>query len=157
VTYTIRQESVLENTPELLPLYAQHYTEMQERLAKQGIEIPDFNPRLDAYFKAAVDGYFLNFVARTEQGEPVGYCNVYLTNDMHNGDLIAKEDTVFVRQDHRKGLGKKIVQFGLEELRKRGVTRLIVQATTDPRIVHLWKRMGFKEAAVCMVYRFVDK
>jgi GNAT superfamily N-acetyltransferase len=73
---------------------------------------------------------------------------------MHNQDLIAKEDTVFVLKEHRNGIGKKLVKFVIEELRGRGVKRLNVSAMTDLRVAKLWKRMGFKEAATQMTYEF---
>jgi GNAT superfamily N-acetyltransferase len=79
---------------------------------------------------------------------------VYITNDMHNGDLISQEDTLFVLKEHRNGVGKKLVQFVLQELKSRGVKRLIVSAMTDLRVAKLWGRMGFKEAATQMIYEF---
>jgi len=98
-------------------------------------------------------GWLLNFVLR-DDGVVCGYCNVYITNDMHNNDLIAQEDTLFVLQEHRNGIGKKLVQAVLAELKQRGVKRLIVSAMTDLRVAKLWSRMGFKEAATQMIYTF---
>jgi ribosomal protein S18 acetylase RimI-like enzyme len=96
----------------------------------------------------------LTFIVRTEEGKAVGYCNVYVTNDMHNHDLIAQEDTIYVVPEHRNGIGKKLVQFALEELRRRGVKRVMVAAMTDLRVAKMWRRMGFKELATQMIYRF---
>ncbi|TPJ97641.1 GNAT family N-acetyltransferase [Mesorhizobium sp. B2-5-9] len=127
---------------------------MQERLARDGIDIPDFKPRLDAYFRGARAGNFLNFVVRTEDGRPAGYCNVWLTQDAHNGELIAREDTVYILPEHRNGIGKRLVKFGLQHLRARGVKRLHVQAMTDLRVEKLWRRMGFKPVATAMTYIF---
>ena len=152
--YKFAVEDFAANLDELLPLYSAHYREMQERLAGQGILVPEMAPRYDEYLKASNGGYLFNIVARTVRGEPVGYVNVYITNDMHNGELIAQEDALYVRKDHRNGVGKKLVQFGLEFLRGRGVKRLIVQALTDLRVSKLWGRMGFKPVATCMIYRF---
>jgi ribosomal protein S18 acetylase RimI-like enzyme len=73
---------------------------------------------------------------------------------MHNNDLICQEDTVFVLKEHRNGIGKKLVQCVVEELRSRGVKRLMVSAMTDLRVAKLWKRMGFKEMATQMIYEF---
>jgi ribosomal protein S18 acetylase RimI-like enzyme len=73
---------------------------------------------------------------------------------MHNHDLICQEDTVFILKDHRNGIGKKLVQAVIEELRTRGVKRLIVSAMTDLRVAKLWNRMGFKEMATQMIYEF---
>ncbi len=80
--------------------------------------------------------------------------NVYVTNDMHNHDKIAHEDALFILKEHRNGLGRKFVQFGLAELQRRGVKRLFVEAVTDLRVAKLWSRMGFKERAIQMTYDF---
>jgi len=154
VGYRFSTENLAQNIPEFLPLYVAHYSEMQDRLANDGVQYADFNPRYDQYVKGSSEGYLLQFVARTDEGEAVGYANVWLTNDMHNGEFIAREDLLYVRKDHRNGLVMKLVKYGLEELRKRGLRRLLVQAMTDLRVEKLWRRIGFKPVAVCMVYTF---
>lgn len=151
--YTFTSENAALNAEELLPLYARHYREMQDRLEGDGIAIGPFKPRLESYFKAAMEGYFLNFVVRLD-GKPVGYCNVFLTNDLHNGELIAREDTVYILPEHRNGIGKRLVKYGLQMLRARGVKRLHVTAMTDLRVEKLWRRMGFRPVATAMVYNF---
>ena len=90
------------------------------------------------------------------RGEPVGYCNAYLSNDMHNGEFIGVEDAVFVRKQHRNGVGKELIKFTIEDMRRRGVVRLHVDATADTRVEHLLKRMGFKPRTMCMVYSLKD-
>ena len=153
MTYTIALEKFTHTYRELEPLYRQHYAEMTERLAGQGVVYGPYNPRLDKYGEACEGGWLLNFVVRHE-GVAVGYSNVYVTNDMLNHDLICQEDTVFILKEHRNGIGKKLVQFVVEELRTRGVKRLIVSAMTDLRVAKLWNRMGFKEMATQMIYEF---
>ena len=142
-----------ENYKKLEHLYKQHYSEMTQRLKSQGIDYSPYNPRMDQYEAASRGGWLLTFVLLLDDF-PIGYCNVYLTNDMHNGDLIAQEDALFVLQEHRNGIGKKLVQFVLEDLRRRGVKRALVSAVTDLRVAKLWSRMGFKELATQMVYNF---
>lgn len=146
-------EKFTETYRELEPLYRLHYAEMVARLEETGIHYPPYNPRLDEYGKASDGGWLLNFVLRVD-GKACGYTNVYVTNDMHNHDLIAQEDTIFVIKEHRNGIGKKLVKFVLEELKTRGVKRLNVSAKTDLRVAKLWGRMGFKEAATQMTYEF---
>lgn len=153
MNYTITLEKFTQNYRELEPLYRQHYAEMTERLAAEGVFYSPFAPRLDKYGEACEGGWLLNFVVRCD-GAAVGYSNVYVTNDMHNNDLICQEDTVFVLKEHRNGIGKKLVQCVIEELRSRGVKRLMVSAMTDLRVAKLWKRMGFKEMATQMIYEF---
>jgi L-amino acid N-acyltransferase YncA len=153
LTYTIGLEGFDETYPEVQTLYREHYKEMCDRLAEQWIEMSPYNPRLDEYSKASKGGWLLTIIARHE-GKAVGYCNVYITTDMHNQDLIAQEDTIFVTKAHRNGLGKELVKFGINELKSRGVKRLHVSAVTDLRVAKLWERMGFKHTAHAMTYTF---
>lgn len=153
MTYTIQIEQGDINWFELEENYRKHYAETKARLASDGIEIGEYNPRLDQYFKAFQEGWLINYVARLE-GRPVGHANVYVTNDMHNGEKIAVEDMLYVVPEHRNGLGKKIVQFALDDLRKRGVKRVNISAVTDLRVAKIWKRMGFRDRAVQMSYNF---
>jgi GNAT superfamily N-acetyltransferase len=153
MSYEINVEKFTDTYLELEPLYRQHYAEMVERLGGQGIMYPAYNPRLHEYGAACERGDLLTYVLRYE-GEVCGYANVYLTNDMHNGDLISQEDTLFVLKAHRNGVGKKLVQFVLQDLKSRGTKRLMVSAMTDLRVAKLWSRMGFKEAATQMIYEF---
>jgi GNAT superfamily N-acetyltransferase len=153
MSYTFHLGKHRESFEELEPLYRQHYDEMVERLAKDGIPYSPYNPRWNEYWRASDGGWLLTFILRHE-GKAVGCSNVYLTNDMHNGDLIAQEDTIYVLPEHRNGIGKKFVRVILDELKERGVKRVSVAALTDLRVAKLWKRMGFKEAAVQMIYTF---
>lgn len=153
MSYTFHLGRFKETYSELEPLYRQHYAEMTERLKNEGIDCSPYNPRLDQYIQAGDRGDLLTFILRLD-GKAVGYSNVYLTNDMHNGDLIAQEDTVYVLPEHRNGVGKKLVRVILDELKERGVKRVSVAALTDLRVAKLWKRMGFKEAAIQMIYTF---
>lgn len=143
-----------EKYAELEPLYRQHYGEMLERLKRDGVEnYSPYNPRLDQYQIASKGGWLLTYVVRLK-GKAVGYCNVYLTNDMHNQDLIAQEDTIYIVPEHRNGIGKKLVKHVLEDLKARGVKRALVSAMTDLRVAKMWKRMGFQELATQMIYKF---
>ena len=153
MNYEFSVEKFTDTYRELEPLYRQHYAEMQERLKGDGIEISPYNPRLHEYGEACERGDLLTFVLRID-GVACGYSNVYLTRDMHNQDLIAQEDTIFVTKDHRNGVGKKLVNYALDDLRQRKVKRVLVSAMTDLRVAKLWSRMGFKEVATQMIYTF---
>lgn len=153
--YTISPEQGRLAHPALDPLYRQHYAEMQARLAQDGVPIGPYAPRLDEYFKGMDAGYILTYVLRFH-GEAVGYSNIYLTDDMHNGELIAQEDTIYVVKPHRNGVGKALSQFILDDLRRRGVKRVHVTAVTDLRVAKLWQRMGFKPVAQAMTYTFSE-
>jgi ribosomal protein S18 acetylase RimI-like enzyme len=153
MSYVITIEKFRDTYEELEPLYRKHYKEMTDRLESTGIPCSPYNPRLDSYAKAGDEGWLLTFVLRAED-KACGYSNVYITNDMHNQDLIAQEDTIYVLPEHRNGVGKAMVRFILNELNSRGVKRALVSAMTDLRVAKMWKRMGFKEAATQMLYTF---
>lgn len=153
MSYTVTLENLEQRYAELSPLFEQHYAEMCERLSAQGVRVSPYAPRTKAYFDYNNSGWLLCFVLRFE-GLAVGYSNVYVTQDMHNGDIIAQEDTVFVTRNHRNGAGKMLVKCVLDELRRRDVRRLSVAALTDLRVAKLWRRMGFKDVATQMVYEF---
>lgn len=130
-----------------------HYAEMEKRLLSEGINCSPFNPRLNAYFEAGDEGYLLSYILRLDD-KSIGYCNLYLTQDMHNSDLIAEEDALFVLEGYRNGIGRRLSKFILDDLRSRGVKRFCVSARTDPRATKLWARLGFKPSATQMQYDF---
>ena len=153
MTYTISIENGAENLPEIVPLYRQHYGEMQARLSADGVSIGDYNPRWDEYCKAWSGGWLINYIVRLD-GTAVGYSNVYLTNDMHNGEFIASEDTIYLLPEHRNGIGRKLVKFVLNDLKSRGVKRAYVTTQTDLRTGLLCKRLGFRDVAAQLMYIF---
>ena len=153
MTYEIGLEPGHVSYAELEPIYRTQYAEMQKRLASEGVRIGAYKPRLDEYFKAFEGGWLLNFVVRLD-GVPVGYSNVYLTNDMHNGEFIAQEDSVYVLPAHRNGIGRALIKFVLAELEKRGVKRASITTVTDLRVGKLMGRLGFKSVATLMTRSF---
>jgi len=153
LSYVIALENGVVAHDELMPLYRRHYGEMQARLRSDGIEVGDFNPRIDEYHKAMNAGYLLTYVVRHE-GAAVGYSNIYLTNDMHNSEPIAQEDTIFIDKPHRNGIGKTLAKYILEDLRARGVKRAHITAVTDLRVAKIWQRIGFRPVAQLLTYTF---
>lgn len=153
--YRFSIENGAQNLNELMPLYRVHYSEMQARRNAAGENLPDFNPRIEAYCSAWNSGHLVNYVIRIG-GAAVGYSNVYVTTDMHNQEMIAKEDTIFVLPSHRNGTGRALVKFILADLRARGVQRVYISPVTDLRVAKIWQRMGFKSLAEIMTYTFKD-
>lgn len=153
MSYEITIEKFLFTYLELEPLYRQHYNEMTDRLEASGIKCSPYNPRIENYVAISEAGGLLTFVLRHE-GKACGYSNIYLTNDMHNNDPIAQEDTVYVLKEHRNGIGRRLIQFVHEELKRRGIKRLNITTGTDLRVSKLLERMGYKHAAHAMTITF---
>lgn len=152
--YRFSIESFEQTYPEMDAIYRQHYAEMQARLAADGVEIPPYAPRLDQYRKANEAGHMILYVVRTETGEAVGHSSIYITNDMHNGELMAQEDTIYIRPEHRNGVGKRLVKAIMADLKARGCKRVTITPMTDLRVGKIWQRMGFKPVATVMTFTF---
>lgn len=153
MSYTVALESLRKNYPAMEHIYRQHYATMRERLAGSGVAMSDYNPRKEQYFASNEAGHLLHFVLRAE-GEIVGYANIYLTNDMHNNDFIAQEDTIYVVPQHRNGSGRLLARFVHQELKARGVKRLNVTTATDLVVSKWLARQGYVHAAHCMTLVF---
>ncbi|RWX61802.1 N-acetyltransferase [Mesorhizobium sp. M4B.F.Ca.ET.190.01.1.1] len=148
MSYDIAIENFNEAWPELEPLCRRHYGEMQARMAAEGMTIGDFKPRLNVYGSAS---HLLCFVVRNE-GEAVGYAFIWITQDMHNSEHIAMEDTIYMRPDHRNGIGRRFTRHILAELKARGCVRAHVTIATDLRVAKMCERVGFKRSAIAMTY-----
>jgi len=154
VTYTINREYFPTVWPEIEPLARQHYAEMQARFEADGLPPQGaFNPRLDLYFQAAEGGYLHCFVVRCDS-EVVGHATVYLQNSMHNSEPYAREDTIFIRPDHRKGIGRRLVKVLLQHMKEQGAKSFVCQAGTDIRAGKLYKRLGFRPIAETMILNY---
>lgn len=151
--YAFSTERLHEIFAEVEPHWRDHYAAMKTRLESEGVKVAEYDPRIDQYFKFSQDGWLKTFIARY-QGAVVGYSTIYVTHDMHNRELIATEDFIYVMPDHRNGTGRKLTKYLLGELSKMGVRRFHVTAITDTRAADLWKRLGFKDTARHMIYDF---
>ncbi|WP_292337134.1 GNAT family N-acetyltransferase [Mesorhizobium sp.] len=147
--YAITIENFNEAWPELEPMCRTHYGEMQARMAAEGMTIGEFKPRLNVYGTA---GHLLCFLVRTGDGEAVGYAFIWITQDMHNSEMIAQEDTIYMRPDHRNGIGRRFTKHILTELKARGCVRAHVTIATDLRVAKMCERVGFKRSAIAMTY-----
>lgn len=153
MSYEISLENIEQTYAELEPLYRKHYGEMVERMLEAGVKLSPYNPRLDEYFKAGNAGHLLTFVLKYED-KAVGYCNIYITNDMHNQDLIGQEDTIYVVPEHRRGAGRLLSQRVHEKLKNLGVKRLSITTSTDLRVKSWLERQGYKHTAHHMTITF---
>lgn len=151
--YTYQIENGAHTLPEFQPLYYAHYCEMEDRLKREGLSPAPYRPDWQRYIDYWMMGYLTHYNVR-HNGEPVAYANVYVQPSMHNRELVAHEDAIWVKPEHRNGIGRKLTKFVLKDLQERGVKRAVMTARTDPRAEKLWKRMGFKETARELVMEF---
>lgn len=155
MTYDFGIERFADAFADLEPLMRRQYGEMKARLEGEGHTVSDFNPDVASYSDYNDRGLLFLFTVRKD-GEPVGYAMTYVLRDMHNQDMIALDDTIYIHPDHRNGIGRKLAGRVLKALGDAGVKRVVVSATTDPRAANMWRRMGFRDTAVQMTYHFED-
>lgn len=146
--YKVAIESYKDTYEELKYLYKQSYQYLVEQFAKDGRIYPEYNPWLDAYNSYDETGCLILYVVR-EDTIAVGYCIMYLTQDMGNSDLISCEEGLYILEEHRNGIGKSLAKMIIQDMKCRGVKRILLSAI-DSRIVNLWKTIGFKEVATTM-------
>lgn len=155
MAYAFSIENLEANYPEFESLYRKHYGEMTARLGAQGISVLPYKPDLVTYFASNRSGGLIHYAVRND-GAAIGYSNVYLYNNMHNGRYEAQEDTVYILPEHRNGIGRKLVKFILADLEARGVKQVQITPVTDLRVAKIWRRMGFKTLAELMIYEFKE-
>lgn len=148
--YVFSLEKGEEIFDELEPLGRAHYGEMKERLLRDGMVIGDWSPRAEEYIASERKGNLKVFIVRHE-GKAVGYSNMYVTNDMHNGELICTEDAIYILPEHRGGVGVAFMKTILHYMKNIGVKRVMITPVTDLRAEPLWARIGFKKYASLMV------
>jgi len=146
--YTVAIEDYLKTYEELKVLYKQSYEYLVARYAENGRIYPEYNPWLSAYKDYYDSGALVLYVVR-ESGKAVGYCMMYLTQNMQNRELISCEEGLYLAEGHRNGLGKSLARMIIQDMRSRGVKRIMLSAI-DQRIANLWKTIGFKEVAITM-------
>ena len=153
MSYVARQVKLVDELERIYPLWQRHYGEMEKRLRSDGFEVSPFHPRTIEYVRSNEDDFLLVFILEHE-GEAVGYAQGYVTHDMHNGDLIAQEDAIFVVPEHRFGAGSILLNAVHEELKRRGVRRLNITTGTDLRASKWFLRKGYRHVAHCMSIAF---
>lgn len=153
MNYLARPVRLLDELARIYPLWERHYGEMQARLERDGLPCSPFAPRTEQYVRTDEEGWLVALIL--EHGEQaVGYAQGYITNDMHNGDLIAQEDAIYVVPEHRGSAGRILLDAVHAELRRRGVKRLNITTGTDLRASKWFERRGYKHVAHCMSIEF---
>lgn len=149
--YYISVESYYNTYNELKVLYKQCYDELAEISKKDGRIYPEYNPWLESYRISDEANALILYVVRVE-GNAIGYCIMYLTQDTGNQELITYEDSIYIIPEHRNGIGKLLGKGIVEDMRNRGVKRIVLSAINDS-IINMWKRIGFKPIATTMELR----
>lgn len=133
-------ESVIE---EIKPLHLAHWQETEKYRAG----LP-FNPDYQAFIAAEQAGRYVLFTVRDAGGRLVGNCALYLNWSTHTGTLVAKEDTLFLLPDARKGgVAKEFVEYIENALSDAGVREVRLTVKTVNKVGMLMQRWGYAHVA----------
>lgn len=137
--YVFAVERIEDVLRELVPLHQQHWNETEGHRHSIPLDV-DYEYMINA----ERSGRFMLFTVRAPNGELVGNCMMYLTRSTHTKKWVAEEDTIFIREDHRKGrLGIKLVQYVEDVLRGFGITEIRVTVKTVNRVGAMLQRLGY--------------
>ena len=151
--YSISIEKFEDIREELLPLATLHYEEMSKGFRVIGVELPEYNPDFDEHERNSKVGNLLMYTLRYDN-ELVGYFGVYFSKSLDTQLPIAYDGGVYVRKDHRNGIGTDMVSFVLADLSNRDIISFELVSRTDPRFTEKFEKMGFKAVATQMLYTF---
>lgn len=112
-----------------------------------------FNLNKERYEQYEKDGYYLQFVARSN-GVLAGYCGMYLYNSMHTQDLTATEDVMFLKQKYRAGRNaSRFFAFVESNLKERGVKTILCLVRDGGVAGRLLQKMGYKISMIQLTKR----
>lgn len=134
-----RQEFIDDVYTECQSLIDEHWQEIA--LHKDKIKL---NPNWDAYRQLEGIGALRIFTARAD-GALVGYFAVLVDLNLHYQDhIFAKNDVLFLRKEHRKGMcGVKLIKFAEKCLKDDGVSVLAINTKLHRDFTPVLERLGF--------------
>jgi len=91
----------------LLELMQEFHEECQSKCQE---DIGKFNPRLDVYETASYGKYLITYLLKLDE-QLIGYCIIFLDQNMHTSELLAEEDSIYIRPEYRNGIGTKLAKF----------------------------------------------
>lgn len=113
---TIGHQRMADVMDEIVPLYAKHFVETEEKYLDT-----EYEPNYEQYLAAEERGNFVLFTVR-KGSTLVGYMQYHIYNWAHSRRLRhAKEDALYVAEEHRGGgLSKKVLDYTEDFLQKLG-------------------------------------
>lgn len=145
------RETYLDVKDDLQELIVAHWEDVA--LNKEHIKL---NPDWDAYSKLEKSQALRIYTAR-DGGLLVGYFVVILNRSLHYKDhIFGTNDVVFIHKDYRKGLsGAKLIKYAEKDLKKAGVSLLLVNTKVHKPFGKLLEFLGFAETETIYSKRLI--
>jgi L-amino acid N-acyltransferase YncA len=149
--YVFAAEDFEAALPELKPLHAMQWEEIDERNGK----IP-MNPDYAGYIALNRAGRSLQFTVRKD-GELVGQALVRFGLSMHTRTMVGNEDTFYMRPDHRGGFTMlRFVRYMAACAAAMGVREMRTSSKLANKSYLLMQRAGFTPCALQLVLLLED-
>lgn len=141
MSLTFQLEKIRDCYYEVEALGLMHWHETEQYRHNQ-----PYKPDRSRFVYYEDEGMFVIYTAR-DNGELVGHLGMYIAESMHTQQLIATEDTLFLRYDYRKGRNAmRLINFMVDDMRRRGVVEIMVTAK-NPRVGRLLEHLDFRPVA----------
>lgn len=119
--YTFHAEDFPDVLPELLAMHAQHFAETDRYAGKP------FHPDYQAMAADWRRGAMVQFTVRDDTWAVAGNLRMYLANSRHTGERVAREDTLYLLPEHRRGaLAARFLTYCEGALRQLGVQSITI-------------------------------
>jgi hypothetical protein len=144
--YTIQAESLRAILEELAPLHDEHWRETERH--RHGLAL---RPDYDAMLARERAGRCLQFTVRRGQ-ELCGHLRMWLFPSMHTQTLVAEEDTLYMRPEHRGGMtALALLRYAEAALIALGVREIRANSKVINNADVLMRRMKYQQVAIQFV------
>jgi len=146
-------ERISDILPELHELHELHFLETEKH--RHGIGL---NGNYDYLMEMERKGLGIQFTARDAGSwELVGNIRMYMGESIHTQTLYAYEDTLFLREEYRKGLTAiRFMQYVEDCLKAIGVREVRTDSKTINKAHRLVEYLGYKHVANKYVKIFAE-
>lgn len=133
---TFQVDRLADIVDEIAPHHQAQWNEVE-------VERTDWNPDYQQAALTEAAGKYVLFTARRD-GKLIGNMGCYLYHSLHNQKLSAKEDTMYLVPEERRGsLAIRFIQYCEDVLLMYGVEQITVTVKTSRDVGKLWERRGY--------------
>ena len=149
--YLIQVESFRAILDELKPLHAEHWKETEAH--RHGLQLaPDY----EALCLRERRGRLVQFTVR-QGGVLAGQLLMYLGPSVHTQTLVAEEDTLYMRPEHRGGFtAVALLRYAEQLLRSLGAAEIRANSKVINHADVLMRRMRYQQVAIQFVKVFKE-
>jgi GNAT superfamily N-acetyltransferase len=95
-------------------------------------------------YEACCDAGLLLSVIAEDDGLCVGYGVFFLTDSIHSGERVAKNNTIYLLPEYRKGgAGTGLIKFCEQEAKNRGAVLMFLELPNTRPMSVLSRRLGY--------------